>query len=93
MYLFPAKNHQRDCTDEPDTATETYTNDGSSSVAVYFVVDGYNSGDHGDFTIEWALELPVPTTPTESPTVSPTGSPTGTPPPGENVYGCLFSPA
>ena len=49
------------------------------------MVDGYNSDDHGDFTIEWALKLPVPTTPTESPTVSPTGSPTGTPPPVINL--------
>jgi hypothetical protein len=32
------------------------------------VVDGYNSDDHGDFTIAWTLELPVPTS---SPTSSP----------------------
>jgi hypothetical protein len=58
-----------------ECATETYTNDGSSSVVVYFVVKGYNSGENADFTIAGTLEnrstvaiASHTSTPTESPT-------------------------
>ena len=42
------------CTDDPDTNTESYTNNGLEPVNVYYTVDAYSTGS-GDFTLAWNI--------------------------------------
>ena len=42
------------CRDDPDTNTESYTNDGLEPVNVYYTVDAYSDGS-GDFTLAWTI--------------------------------------
>ena len=47
-----------ECVDDPDLLELSYTNGGHSTVAVYFVVDGYSSDSAGDFVLEWEIDTP-----------------------------------
>jgi hypothetical protein len=47
-----------DCVDEPDTSELTYTNKGTSALAVYFLVAAYASDVAGDFVLAWTIDTP-----------------------------------
>ena len=57
------------CLDDPDLMELSYTNDGSSAVAVYFVVDSYYSSDSGAFVLEWQILTCTPRSAPVSPPV------------------------
>ena len=44
--------------DEPDTSELTYTNKGTSALAVYFLVAAYTSDGAGDFVLAWTIDTP-----------------------------------
>jgi hypothetical protein len=46
------------CEDDPDASVLSYTNTGTLVVAVYFVVDAFNSAVVGDFTLTWMIDTP-----------------------------------
>ena len=46
------------CKDDPDTATETRTNTGSTPRKLWFVVRGYASSESGSFTLGWLVQPP-----------------------------------
>ncbi|MCC7501401.1 MAG: hypothetical protein IT229_02660, partial [Flavobacteriales bacterium] len=51
------------CYDDPDIQTATWVNSTGSTQRVYWVQDGYFSGNSGSFTLAWTLTLP-PSCPT-----------------------------
>ena len=68
------------CADNP--ATDVYTNNCTTAVTVYYIVDAY-AATHGGFTLAWRIQTGAPTrTCTSAPTVSPppTASPSRPPP-------------
>jgi len=46
------------CTDDPDTAEHSWTNDQDTEQVVYFTVDAYSSGQ-GAFTLTWTIRDPT----------------------------------
>ena len=47
------------CTDDPDTARHSWTNDQTTDQNVYFAIDAYSSGA-GAFTLSWTVGSPPP---------------------------------
>jgi hypothetical protein len=47
------------CIDDPDEEKIEFSNNDVNAVTVYFIIDGYDSGSFGVFTLEWEVPCPA----------------------------------
>jgi hypothetical protein len=47
-----------ECVDAPDEKVLKYANNGNVNVPVYFIVDGYDSSNVGDYILAWSIDVP-----------------------------------